>query len=262
MGAEDADFWHLKARTTNVYSGTVQRDGSPAFSSSGDPSLESARSGVDYIGSTGGRPEGSSTDMKQSAILTIIVFAVSAEVLAQTQTYCSDFAGNIACTSYGGDGSSSQSYCTSIGGSLSCTTYDNDNYSRVRIERNYEAGQVIGTALGNVVVAAIKQHTERKKARQQWEQYVQDKIAVAELACETDPDMGGTYGAVGCRTAFFAFNSFLHKHRKDFPLTTRNLDLLRDATAKMPGLPDDLTLITEQMIEKVFQTMDKKQLDR
>jgi hypothetical protein len=72
----------------------------------------------------------------------------------------------------------------------------------------------------------------------------------------------GTYGAVACRTAFFAFNSFLHKHRKDFPLTTRNLDVLRDATAKMPGLPDDLTLITEQMIEKVFQTMDKKQLDR
>ena len=78
--------------------------------------------------------------MKRSAILTIILFAVSAEVLAQTQTYCSDFGGNIACTSYGGDGSSSQSYCTSIGSSLSCTTYDNDNYSRAQIQRNYEAG--------------------------------------------------------------------------------------------------------------------------
>jgi hypothetical protein len=30
----------------------------------------------------------------------------------------------------------------------------------------------------------------------------------------------------------------------------------------MPGLPDDLSLITEQMIETVFQTMDKKQLDK
>ena len=127
----------------------------------------------------------------------------------------------------------------------------------MRIERNYEAGQVIGTALGNVVVAAIKQHTERKKARQQWEQYVQDKIAVAELACETDP--GAT--PVGCRTAFFAFNSFIHKHRKDFPLTTRNLALLSDAAAKMKAGPD-LNLITEQMIEEVFRTMDKKQLDR
>jgi hypothetical protein len=201
--------------------------------------------------------------MRQSAFLTLMVFALSTKVvLAQTQTYCSDFGGNIACTSYGGDGSSSQSYCTSIGGSLSCTTYDNDNYSRVRIEKNYEAGQLIGTALGKAIAEAIRQHNERKKQRQEWEQYVQDKIAVAELACETDPNMGGAYSPVGCRTAFFAFNSFLHKHRKDFQLTTRNLNMLRDATANMPGLPDDLNLITEQMIEKVFQTMDKQQLDR
>jgi hypothetical protein len=201
--------------------------------------------------------------MRQSAILTIIVFALSTKVvLAQTQTYCSNFGGNIACTSYGGDGASSQSYCTSVGGSLSCTTYDNDNYSRVRIERNYQAGQVVGTALGNVIVAAIKQHNKRKKERQEWEQYIQDKIAEAELTCETEPNMGATYGAVGCRTVFFAFNSFLHKHRKDFPLTTRNLHVLRDAAANMPGLPDDLNLITEQMIENVFQTMDKQHLDR
>jgi hypothetical protein len=201
--------------------------------------------------------------MRQSAILAAIVFALGTRVvLAQTQTYCSNFGGNIACTSYGGDGSSSQSYCTSIRDSLSCITYNSDNYSRVRIERNYEAGQVVGTALGNIVAAAIRQHNKRKKERQEWEQYVQDKITEAELTCETEPNMGATYGAVGCRTVFFAFNSFLHKHRRDFALTARNLTMLRDAAAAMPGLPDDLNLITEQMIENVFQTMDKRQLDR
>lgn len=200
--------------------------------------------------------------MKRLVILIVLMSTLCAPIFAQVQTYCTDVGGNIACTSYGGDGSSSQSYCTRIGSNLSCTTYDEDNYSRVRIQRNYEAGQVLGTALGNIIAAAIKKHQAEKKARQDWEQYVQDKIAIAELACETDPSMGGAYGAVGCRTAFFAFNSFLHKHRKDFLLDTRNLDLLRDATAKMPGLPDDLSLITEQMIERVFQNMDKKQLDK
>jgi hypothetical protein len=191
-----------------------------------------------------------------------LVFILCIPALAQVQTYCTYSGGSIACTSYGGDGPSSQSYCTRIAGSLSCTTYNNDNYSKVQIERNYEAGEVLGTALGKIITAAIKKHRANEEARQEWEQFVQDKIAIAELACETDPNMGGAYGAVGCRTAFFAFNSFLHKHRKDFLVDARNLGLLRDATAKMPGLPDDLSLITEQMIENVFQSMDKKQLDK
>ena len=200
--------------------------------------------------------------MKRSVALMALVLASCVAGFAQVQTYCSDFGGNIACTSYGGDGSSSQSYCTSIAESLSCTTYNSDNYSRVRVERNYEAGEVIGTALGNVIAAAIRRHNEKRRAQQEWEQFVQDKIAAAELTCETEPNMGGTYGAVGCRTAFFAINSFLHKHRKDFRLTARNLRLLADAAARAPGASDDLTLITEQMIESVFQTINKRQLDR
>ncbi|HXZ41541.1 MAG TPA: hypothetical protein VEG68_12440 [Terriglobales bacterium] len=201
--------------------------------------------------------------MKQLVAAVVVAFTLFVPAPAQVQTYCSNFGGNIACTSYGGDGSSSQSYCTSIGGSLSCTTYNSDNTSRVRIERNYEAGQVVGTALGEVIAAAIKRHNERKKARQEWDQYVQDKIAEAELTCETDPNMGGAYGPVGCRTAFFAVNSFLHKHRKDFRLTARNFHLLADVMASAPwGTSNDLSPITEQTIEAVFKTMDKKQLDR
>jgi len=202
--------------------------------------------------------------MKPSAVPAVLLVLVASCCLTfgQVQTYCSDFGGNIACTSYGGDGSSSQSYCSRVAGSLTCTTYNSDNYSRVRVERNYEAGEVIGTALGNIIAAAIKRHNERKQAREEWEQYVQDRVGAVELACETDPSMGGTYGAVGCRTAFFAVSSFLHKHRKDFRPTVRNLRLLADAAATAAGAPEDLSLITEQMIETVFQTIDKKQLDR
>jgi len=200
--------------------------------------------------------------MKRLVTLIIVVLGLRIAAVAQVQTYCTDIGGNIACTSYGGDGSSSQSYCTRIAENLSCTTYSNDNYNRVRIERNYEAGELVGTALGNIIAAAIRRHNERKRAQREWEQYVQDRIAAVELRCETDPDMGGKYGAVGCRTTFFAINSFLHKHRKDFPVTVRNLRMLGDAAAKMPDLPEDLSLITEQMIETVFQSMDKKQLDR
>ncbi len=195
-------------------------------------------------------------------ILIVLMFTLCVPIFAQVQTYCTDVGGNIACTSYGGDGSSSQSYCTRIAGNLSCTTYDDNNYSRVRIQRDYEAGQVLGTALGNIIVAAIEKHKAKKQARQDWDQDVQDKIATVELACETNPSMSGPGGAVGCRTFFFALNSFMHKHRKDFLPDKRNFDLLADAAAKMPELPEDLSLTTEHMIETVFQTIDKKQLDK
>ena len=76
--------------------------------------------------------------------------------------------------------------------------------------------------------------------------------------------MGGerTVRLVACRTFFFAFNSFLHKHRKDFLPSPRNIGLLAEAANKTPGLPEDPALTTEQMIETVFQTIDKKRLDK
>jgi hypothetical protein len=196
------------------------------------------------------------------AILGTFILFARTDSLAQVQTYCTNVAGNIACTSYGSDGQSSQSYCTSIAGNLSCTTYNNDNYSRVQIQHNYEAGQVIGSALGNAIMAAIEKHQAKKQARQDWDQQVQDAIATVELACETDPSMSGPGGAVGCRTFAFAFNSFIHKHHKDFLPTKKNVDLLADASSKTPGIPEDLSLLTEQMIETVFQSVDKKQLDK
>jgi hypothetical protein len=153
---------------------------------------------------------------RTAAVLGIVTLCTGAKSVAQVHTYCTNVAGNIACTSYGGDGSSSQSYCTSIAGNLSCTTYNRDNDSRVQIERNYEAGQVIGSALGNLIAAAIENHRAKKQARQDWDQVVQDAIATVELACETNPSMSGSGGAVGCRTVCFAIDSFVHKHRKDF----------------------------------------------
>lgn len=200
--------------------------------------------------------------IRRATVLSILVLSGVTSSFAQVRTYCTTVAGNIACTSYGGDGSSSQSYCSSIAGNLSCTTYNNDNDSRVLIQHNYEAGQVIGSALGSVIVAAIEKHKAAKQARQDIDQRVQDAIATVELACETNPSMSGSGGAVGCRTVCFALNSFIHKHRKDFLPNQRNIYLLADAVDKTPGIPEDTSLITEQMIEKVFQSVDKKQLDR
>jgi hypothetical protein len=201
----------------------------------------------------------------QIVFLVLLAMLATVPVLAQIQTYCSDVGGNIACTSYD-NGASSQTYCSSIAGNLSCTTYNNDNYSRVQIQRNYEAGQVIGTALGNVIIAAIEAHKAKRQARQEWNQFVQDGIATVELACETNPSMSGPSGAVGCRTFIFALNQFIHKHQKDFVVDKRNVDLLADAFDRMPEqqLPpnDDLSLVTEQMIEIAFQGIDKKQLDK
>jgi hypothetical protein len=199
----------------------------------------------------------------QLTCLAMLAILAPSFVLAQTQTYCTEIGANVACTSYD-NGASSQTYCSSIAGNLSCTTYNNDNYSRVQIERNYDAGQVIGTDLGNLIVAAIEAHRARKHARQEWNQFVQDTIAEKELACETNPSMSGPSGAVGCRTLFFAFNQFIHRHQKDFAVDKRNLDLLADAFDRIPEqqAPYDLSLVTEQLIEMAFQKVDKRQLDR
>ena len=195
-------------------------------------------------------------------VLLMLSMTLARPCLAQVQTFCSNVGDNIACTSYGGDGLSSQSYCTSIAGNLTCTTYNNDD-RHVQIQRNYEAGQVIGTALGNVIAAAIERHNAKKQARQDLDQRVQDAIASVELACETNPSMSGTSGALGCRTTCFALSSFIHKHRKDFLPNQRNVGVLAQAIAQTPGIADiDLSSVTEQTFEIVFQHIDKKQLDK
>ncbi len=126
---------------------------------------------------------------RAGAVLGTLILLASNYSLAQVQTYCTNISGNIACTSYD-HGASSQSYCTSIGSNLSCTTYG-DNPNQVQVLRNYEAGQVIGTALGDAIVTAIQQYRENKRARQakqdEWNQFVQDTLAKEELACEADP---------------------------------------------------------------------------
>jgi hypothetical protein len=180
--------------------------------------------------------------------------------VAQVQTYCTNIAGNIACTSYD-HGASSQSYCTSIAGNLSCTTFD-DSYSQARIRQNYEAGQVIGTALGNAIAAAINEYKTNKRRRQekqdQWNQFVQDTLAKVELDCEADPKHEIT--PVSCRTEFFAFNQFIHRHQKDFVPDGRNVEMLADALVKTA--PADEGSWTEETFEAAFQTIDKKQLDK
>lgn len=180
---------------------------------------------------------------------------------AQIQTYCTNISGNIACTSYN-NGASSQSYCTSIAGNLSCTTY-NDNYNKVQIQQNYEAGQVIGTALGNAVAAAIEQYKANKRIRQakqeEWNQFVQDTLATNELTCETDPKKQGTT-LVGCRTMMFTFNQFLHRHQKDFVIDGKNIEMLANALDKTA--PSDQSSWTELTYEAALQTLNKNQLDR
>lgn len=195
------------------------------------------------------------------ALLGLLVPLVGTHSFAQVQTYCTNIAGNIACTSYD-QGGSSQSYCTSIAGNLTCTTYD-DNYTRVQIQKNYEAGQVIGTALGNAIVAAIEEYKTNKRVRQakqdEWNQFVQDTIATHELTCEADPNHYSTT-TVGCRTMAFTFNQFLHRHQRDFVPDGRNVELLANALDKTA--PADQSSWTEQTYETAFQTIDKKQLDK
>jgi hypothetical protein len=196
-----------------------------------------------------------------AAILGVLILLAGTTSSAQMQTYCTNIAGNIACTSYD-HGTSSQSYCTSIAGNLSCTSYD-DNYSRVQIRQNYEAGQIIGTALGNAIVAAIEEYKTNKRIRRakedEWNQFVQDTIATSELACEADPSKQGTT-VVGCRNMIFTFNQFLHRHERDFVPDGRNVEMLAGALDKI-ALADQSSW-TELTYESAFQAMDKSQLDK
>ena len=164
----------------------------------------------------------------QQIVATVwMIFAVAGtNSRAQVQTYCSKVGNNIACTTYD-DTASSQSYCTQLFNNLRCTTYGND-YNRIQVLRNYEDGQVIGTALGTAVMDAIGEyqaHRRIKKAkRDEWNQFVQDTIATTELACEEDPAKQGTT-IVGCRTMVFTFNQFLHRHQSDFVPDGRNVNM-------------------------------------
>jgi hypothetical protein len=196
----------------------------------------------------------------------VVIFMMASHGLrAQTLTYCNGFAGNIACTSYD-SGASSQTYCSSIVGSLTCTTFRNATYDNeiAQIQRNYEAGQLIGSAIGNVILAAIERHRENKEARQEWDQFVQDTLGKVELACETDPSMSEVGGPVACKTFMFVFNQFIHKHRRDFVVDQKNVNMLADAVDKLPDtvMPSSFTLLTEQVFETAFQRVDKKQLDK
>lgn len=193
-------------------------------------------------------------------VLGILILLAGSSCTAQVQTYCTNISGNIACTSYD-HGASSQSYCTSIAGNLSCTTYD-DNYSRVQIRQNFESGQVVGTALGNVIVAAINEYKANKRLRQakqdEWSQFVQDTLASIELNCEADPKH--EVAPVVCRTSMFAFNQFIHRHQKDFVADGKNVEMLANALDKTA--PADQSSWTEQTFETAFQSVDKKQLDK
>jgi hypothetical protein len=193
----------------------------------------------------------------------LLALALCVPVKAQIQTYCSEVDGNIACTSYD-SGTSSQTYCSSIAGSLTCTTYrnNNDDHSQAQVERNYEVGQIAGSAIGDSILAAIERHSKNKQARQQWDQFVQDNLAKMELTCETNPDMNEYGGPVGCRTFTFALNQFIHKHRKNFIASKRNLLLLADGLDKVTLPSGDLRFTTEQMFETAFQNIDKKQLSK
>jgi hypothetical protein len=189
-------------------------------------------------------------------MLAIVVLLAASAALAQEQTYCTNVADNFVCTSYN-NATSSQTYCSQIGGNLSCTTYDSDNTTQVRIQRNYEAGQIIGTSLGTIIVAAIQKHQAKTQAQKDWDQFVQDQFSQSELACETNPEMGG---ATACRTFYFAINSFIHKHRKDCFPCKENFELFAEAADRI--FPADFTLqqTTEQTVEAMFQAVDKKQL--
>ena len=179
---------------------------------------------------------------------------------SQVQTFCTNISGNIACTSYD-HGTSSQSYCTSLAGNLSCTTY-NEASNRAQVQQNYEAGQVVGTALGNIILAAIDRYKTHKRTRQakqeQWDQFVQDTLATTELACEADPKH--EISILGCRKTIFTFNQFLHIHQKDFVPDGRNVKLLACALDKTAS--NDEASWTESTYEAAFITIDKKQLDR
>jgi hypothetical protein len=114
-------------------------------------------------------------------------------------------------------------------------------------------------ALGDAIIAAIRENTAKKQAKRDYDQWLQDRMSQTELACERNPEMGG---AVGCRTFYFAVNSFIRKHQKDFFPCQENFDLIADAADKT--LPADFALeqTTEQTVEMLFQSIDKKRLKK
>jgi hypothetical protein len=198
---------------------------------------------------------------RAALVLGILGLLAGTISFAQVQTYCTNIAGNIACTSYD-QGAASQSYCTSIAGNLSCTTYD-DDYSRIQIRQDYEAGQVIGTALGDIIAAAIADYRAHKRLQQTkqdaWNQFVQDTLSANELECEADPGKQNTT-VLGCRTMIFTFNQFLQRHKKDFVPDGKNVEMMANALDK--AAPADQSTWTELTYEQAFQTVDKKQLDK
>lgn len=201
-------------------------------------------------------------------LLTIAVpLTASVSASGQMQTYCTNIAGNIACTSYD-NGSSSQSYCTSIGDNLSCTTYGHtDQYNQVQVQQNYAAGYAIGTALGNAVVAAIEEYREHRRDRQEkqdaWNQFVQDVLANVELHCEVGDHTTAPESPEDCRDMTLTFNQFFHRHQKDFVVDNNNMNLLANALENLEKRDSsEQDEQGEQVLEKAYQTIDRKQLDK
>jgi hypothetical protein len=143
---------------------------------------------------------------------------------------------------------------------MSCTTY-NDSYDRVQVLRNYQAGEVVGTALGHTVMSAIEQYKAHKRMKQAkddlWNQAVQDAIAKEEVICEKQ----GDENVADCRTEIFNFNQFIHRHKKDFIVDKKNLGLLADALEHTP-VEDGTALTSEQTYELAFKNIDKRKLDK
>jgi hypothetical protein len=183
----------------------------------------------------------------------------------QMQTYCTNIAGNIACTSYD-NSSSSQSYCTSIGDSLSCTTYAHtDQYNQVQVQQNYAPGYAIGTALGSAVVAAIEEYREHRRDRQEkqdaWNQFVQDVIATIELQCEIGNSNTAPDSPEECRSEMLTFDQFFHRHQKDFVVDHHNMALLVNALERAASSPD-VSTSGEEILEAAYRTIDRRQLDK
>jgi len=196
---------------------------------------------------------------RAAACVGVLLLLAGSNSLAQIQTYCTNIQGNISCTSYD-SGSSSQTFCSSIGGNLSCTTYS-DSVNQVQMRQNYVAGQIIGSAIGNAVVAAIEEYKAHKRIQkektEQWNQVVQDAIGTVQLACETDPKH--EIPVLDCRRMMLIFNQFLHLHQKDFVPDGKNVKLLAEACE---GTSDDPATWSEQTLEIAFNKIDKKRLDK
>ena len=122
------------------------------------------------------------------------------------------------------------------------------------------AGQVIGTAVGYAIIAAIDEYKAHKRIQQakknDWNQFVQDTLSTVQLSCEMDPKH--EIPPTACRKAIHLFNQFIQLHQKDFVPDGRNVKLLANA---LENVPDDESVWSEQTFEKAFQTLDKKQLD-